>query len=138
VTTGRCSVCGASIFRAGPGRPAKTCDHCRQGNDYGGDHRRLRADWQDRMDSGEPLVCHAAICLEARRVILPGEPWDLGHTPDGADWRGALMAGGRSPLPLVAQSHVAPGPQRADVDHGTPCRCAELAARMGAWPSRCW
>jgi hypothetical protein len=55
---------------------------------YGADHQAERAKWQRRMDQGEAVDCHAERCLEPSRWIRPGQPWDLGHTPDRTAWTG--------------------------------------------------
>ncbi len=54
---------------------------------YGGGHQRLRAQWKPAVDAGQ-VCCHAAVCLMPSRWIMPGTPWDLGHTPDRATWTG--------------------------------------------------
>ena len=54
---------------------------------YGPEHQRERARWQPIVDAGQAM-CHAARCLKPTRHIQPGEPWDLGHTPDRTAWTG--------------------------------------------------
>jgi hypothetical protein len=54
---------------------------------YSGQHPRLRKQWQPLVDAGL-VSCHALICLKEGRRIQPGEPWDLGHTPDRTGWTG--------------------------------------------------
>jgi hypothetical protein len=61
---------------------AKTADR-----GYGGPHQKLRAQWKPLVDAGR-VSCHAAICLKPSRQIIPGTPWDLGHTPDRSAWTG--------------------------------------------------
>ena len=41
---------------------------------YGYAHRKLRAEWAPRVERGE--VC---CCCGCGTMILPGEPWHLGH-----------------------------------------------------------
>lgn len=58
---------------------------------YGAPHQTKRREWKPRVDAG--LVdCHAVHCLEESdghgRLIEPGTPWDLGHTPDRSRWTG--------------------------------------------------
>ena len=50
---------------------------------YGRDHRLLRADWQARIDSGEPVTC-----ARCGHPIMQGQAWDLGHTDDRSAWTG--------------------------------------------------
>jgi hypothetical protein len=63
----------------------------REARGYGPPHRKLRAQWAPRVAAGH-VACHAAICLEVRdgrsRMIAPGTPWHLGHTPDRSGWTG--------------------------------------------------
>ncbi len=58
---------------------------------YGGAHARLRRQWELVVDAGAAF-CHQPVCLEERdgrtRRIIPGTPWDLGHTPDRTGWTG--------------------------------------------------
>jgi hypothetical protein len=59
----------------------------RQQRGYDAGHDRLRRRWKPQVDAG--LVdCKADICLAPIRRILPGEPWQLGHTPDRTAYRG--------------------------------------------------
>ena len=44
---------------------------------YDADHRRHRADWNQLIQAG-----HAPTCPRCHRPILPGQPWQLGHTVD--------------------------------------------------------
>jgi hypothetical protein len=60
----------------------------RQARGYGPEHEALRRTWKRRLDRGEPVDCHAVRCLEQMRRLLPGQPFDLGHTPDRAAWTG--------------------------------------------------
>jgi hypothetical protein len=59
----------------------------RQQRGYTSEHDRLRARWKPRVDAGQ-VDCHNPVCLMPIRRILPGEPWQLGHTPDRTAWRG--------------------------------------------------
>jgi hypothetical protein len=40
---------------------------------YGATHKRLRRIWEPRVAAGY------VACARCRRLIVPGEPWDLGH-----------------------------------------------------------
>jgi hypothetical protein len=73
----------------------------RQARGYDAAHDRQRKRWEPQVLAG--LVdCHATRCLAPVRRILPGEPWDLGHTPDRKGWTGPeharcnRSAGGRA------------------------------------------
>ena len=72
--------------------PAHASEHerrrgTRQARGYTADHDALRRRWKPRVDAG--LVdCCSPTCIEPVRRIQPGEPWDLGHTPDRKTWRG--------------------------------------------------
>jgi hypothetical protein len=59
----------------------------RQQRGYTSEHDRLRTRWKPKVDSGLVDCCNP-ICLMPIRRILPGEPWQLGHTPDRTAWRG--------------------------------------------------
>jgi len=54
---------------------------------YGYAHQQERERWRPEVDAGR-AICHAAICLMPARWIIPGTPWDLGHTPDRTGWTG--------------------------------------------------
>jgi hypothetical protein len=58
---------------------------------YGYDHQKLRNRWKPKVETGQ-VRCHAMVCLEVRdgrsRLIAPGAPWHLGHTPDRTGWTG--------------------------------------------------
>jgi hypothetical protein len=59
---------------------------------YGSPHQKLRARWKPLVDAGR-ASCHAVICLmpygpRVGRAIPPGEPWNLGHTPDRTAYTG--------------------------------------------------
>ena len=49
---------------------------------YSGVHSRLRREWAELVDGG------GVACARCAQPIEPGEPWDLGHTDDRADWTG--------------------------------------------------
>jgi len=54
---------------------------------YGYDHRKLRRQWQPRVDAGNVVCAHPRCGLP----ILEGEPWDLGHDPvDRTRWLGPM------------------------------------------------
>lgn len=43
-------------------------------NGYGKDHKRLRAEYAQRMANGERFRC-----WRCRKPVNPERPWDLGH-----------------------------------------------------------
>jgi hypothetical protein len=49
---------------------------------YTAEHRRLRRALESTVAAGE------ALCWRCRRLIVPGEPWDLGHLDDRTGWAG--------------------------------------------------
>jgi hypothetical protein len=49
---------------------------------YGWTHQQERARWQRVVDEGR------AICAKCGKAILPGQPWDLGHTDDRTAYTG--------------------------------------------------
>lgn len=59
----------------------------RQQRGYNAEHDRLRAGWKPKVDRGS-VHCHARVCLMPMRLIVPGTPWDLGHTDDRTAWTG--------------------------------------------------
>jgi hypothetical protein len=73
----------------------------RQVRGYTTHHDQLRARWAPRVALGI-VDCHAHQCLMLMRRILPGTPWDLGHTADRQAWTGPeharcnRAAGGRA------------------------------------------
>ena len=87
-----CSTPGCPNLTAG-GR----CDECRpayerqrgtrQQRGYDAEHDRLRRRWRPRVERGT-VHCHARVCVEGLRLILPGQAWDLGHTDDRTAWTG--------------------------------------------------
>lgn len=56
----------------------------RQARGYDAEHDRLRREWALKVATGT-IRCASPEC---RRVIAPGERWDLGHTPDRRGYRG--------------------------------------------------
>lgn len=50
---------------------------------YGSGHRRLRAEWWNRMAAGEQVICPRCGC-----PILPSQCWDLGHNDKRDAWTG--------------------------------------------------
>lgn len=54
---------------------------------YGAEHQALRTRWQPIVDAGQ-ANCHATQCLMPIRWIMPGTPWDLGHTEDRTAYTG--------------------------------------------------
>lgn len=56
----------------------------RQQRGYDAAHDRLRAYWEPRVQTGT-IRCAKPEC---RRLIAPGEPWDLGHTEDRTGYLG--------------------------------------------------
>ena len=59
----------------------------RQQRGYDAEHDRLRTRWKPKVDRGT-VHCHAEVCVEPIRLILPGARWDLGHTADRTAWTG--------------------------------------------------
>ncbi len=49
---------------------------------YGSTHRRMRDAAKASVDAGQ------AACSRCGRMIAPGTPWDLDHTPDRLGWLG--------------------------------------------------
>ena len=49
---------------------------------YGTTHRTLRNQWQRTINQGNTY------CARCGLLILPTEPWDLGHTTDRASYTG--------------------------------------------------
>jgi hypothetical protein len=92
VATGRCATC-----RSQQERQRGT----RQQRGYNAEHDRLRARWKPKVDACT-VHCHAQVCAMPTRLILPGQSWDLGHTPDRKSWTGPehatcnRAAGGRA------------------------------------------
>lgn len=56
----------------------------RQARGYDAEHDRLRREWTPKVATGT-IRCANPDC---RRLIQPGERWDLGHTPDRRGYRG--------------------------------------------------
>lgn len=60
----------------------------RQRRGYDAEHDRLRAHWAPRVATGR-IRCHNPNCHRPDDPLIhPGEPWDLGHTPDRRGYRG--------------------------------------------------
>lgn len=69
------------------GRPghSRRCPRCTRSADrrrgstaargYGAEHRSLRAEWQQRIDAGELVVCWRPGC----GAVITGRAWHLGH-----------------------------------------------------------
>lgn len=51
----------------------------RQARGYDATYDAARRMWQRRLDRGEHVECHAPTCLMPMRLLLPGQPFDLGH-----------------------------------------------------------
>lgn len=77
---GRCRTCG----KAAPSNRHVYCDRCRpavppsrrkssSARGYGWMHQQLRARWARRVALGRVR------CAYCGRLIVRGEPWDLGH-----------------------------------------------------------
>ena len=49
---------------------------------YGAAHQRERKRWEPAVKAGE------VDCARCGEPILPGTPWDLGHTDDRTGWVG--------------------------------------------------
>lgn len=71
---------------------------------YGAEHQRERARWAPLVAAGG-VPCHRP---GHRHLLLPGQPWDLGHHEDGRPgWRGPecrrgnRVAGGRNGAAVV-------------------------------------
>lgn len=59
----------------------------RQQRGYGPEHVAERERWRPHVEAG--LVdCRNPVCLMPARRILPGQDWELGHTPDRSAYRG--------------------------------------------------
>lgn len=60
----------------------------RQQRGYDAHHDRLRAEWAPRVATGR-VRCASPTCRRPDDPLIhPGEPWDLGHTPDRRRYRG--------------------------------------------------
>ncbi|TLF33243.1 hypothetical protein FE256_03880 [Microbacterium sp. 5K110] len=65
----------------------------RQQRGYGPDHERTRAAWEIEVQTGR-IRCANPNCLRPDDPFIhPGEPWDLGHTPDRTGYRGPEHSG---------------------------------------------
>jgi hypothetical protein len=68
-------------------RQAERARGTRQQRGYTSRHDSLRANWKPRVEAGQ-VDCQSPACLMPIKRILPGQAWDLGHTPDRTKWRG--------------------------------------------------
>lgn len=59
----------------------------KQERGYDTSHDRMRAIWQQRLDSGESITCRNPWC-QTPDVLVNPKDWTLGHTPDRTTWRG--------------------------------------------------
>lgn len=94
--TRTCQACGCAYLAKRSNQ--KFCATCRARRGrvtrstvergYGADHRRLRREWQQRLNDGEHVECHARVCFMRTRTISPDDPWDLGHLQDRTGWTG--------------------------------------------------
>jgi hypothetical protein len=50
----------------------------RQQRGYDADYDRARRRWAPKV-AACTVHCHAPVCIEHLRLILPGQAWDLGH-----------------------------------------------------------
>ena len=53
--------------------PARRRDVAGHKERYGREHTALRRQWAERVEAG------VVTCWRCRRIIQPGQPWDLGH-----------------------------------------------------------
>lgn len=68
-----------------PGGSKDSSSTTRRG--YGSDHQAKREEWRPYVEAGT-VDCHAVVCYMTTRAIIPGTPWDLGHTEDRTAWTG--------------------------------------------------
>jgi len=59
----------------------------RQARGYDRGHDNLREHWRPKVERCE-VDCQNPVCLMPIRRILPGQAWQLGHTPDRTAYRG--------------------------------------------------
>ena len=78
-----CQECGEQFHQV-TGRPGSLCGECRKTGPgrWGHEHRKARAEWAELVSAGG-VLCHAVACRQASRLIVPPEPWDLGHDDQG-------------------------------------------------------
>lgn len=50
----------------------------RQQRGYDAEYDRARRRWAPKVAACS-VHCHAPVCIEPARLILPHQPWDLGH-----------------------------------------------------------
>jgi len=72
--------CLAAARAANPHKSGRRKPHTESASrrGYGQEHKRLRERWKRIVDAG------AAVCPRCGLLILPGEPWDLGHVDGSA------------------------------------------------------
>ncbi len=63
---------------------AKWAEKTRERRGYGAAHKALRETYRRAIEGGKVVLC-----ARCRRRILPGTPFDLGHTADRSGWTGA-------------------------------------------------
>lgn len=101
-----CGEPGCPEIQAAPRCPDHTREvertrGTRQQRGYDAQHDRLRRQWKPKVER-VTVHCHAKVCVMPARLILPGQPWDLGHTDDRSGWTGPehatcnRRAGGRA------------------------------------------
>lgn len=90
-----CLVCGR------PAVTARCSEHERvrlstSARGYSWRHQKMRAGFAPQVASGTVRCAKGADCKRARdgvaALIDPGEPWDLGHTPDRRGYLGPMHA----------------------------------------------
>jgi hypothetical protein len=67
---------------------AKWAAKSREARGYGAAHKALRETYRRAIEDGTVVLC-----ARCRRRILPGTPFDLGHTEDRTGWTGPEHAG---------------------------------------------
>jgi hypothetical protein len=72
-SSGRCETCRRAHWNA---RGTTT------ERGYDARHRQLREAWRPLVEAGD------VDCARCHEPILPGDPWDLGHTDDRTGWTG--------------------------------------------------
>jgi hypothetical protein len=93
VNTRVCKRCGAVTWssrspyclahRPPPEVRAQWAAKSRERRGYGAAHKRLRETYRRAIEGGKVVLC-----ARCRRRILPGTPFDLGHTDDRSGWTG--------------------------------------------------
>lgn len=84
-----CSKAGCPNLKPCPThmRQAERARGTRQQRGYDWRHDQLRNSWKPHVEAGT-IDCQNPVCLMPIRRILPGQEWQLGHTPDRTKWRG--------------------------------------------------